>query len=193
MKTIYINLFLIILTATTIWFVKEISYDAGYEAGVNSVHPEVVTKMIEIPVEKTVPVYKKVFVPGKTANIDSIWAAALEYWKKKMPARDPNIEVDADTETPGSFLFTAIKDTTYEDSLLYAYVSYNSFLPLDPNGYFETRYLIKKETAILPAKKSFWKDRFSLNLSLGQGYNFNSKDFGGYIGLGIGINLINFP
>lgn len=193
MKTIYISIFLIIVTAALIYVIKETSYDAGYQAGISSVEPEIITQTIEIPVEKTVPVYKKIFVPGKSANIDSIWAAALAYWKKEMPVRDPNIEFDSDTETPGSFLFTAIKDTTYEDSLLYAYVSYNSFLPLDPNGYFETRYLIKKETAVIQQKKSFWDNRFSLNLSLGQGYNLADKKFGGYIGIGIGINLINFP
>jgi hypothetical protein len=121
--------------------------------------------------------YSYRYIQGVKVNIDSLWLEAKAYWK----------DIIKDSLNA---VYVASIDTTYQDSLLTAKVSYISPIPLHPRSYFAMDFKVKErtietvETVVL--KDSFWKNRFIVYVGAGINYNTDLR-LGLQMGAGIRI------
>lgn len=115
------------------------------------------------------------------ANVDSIFQVAKEYWAT----------LNSDTSS-GAIQYVAMKDSTYEDSLLTAHVAFVSRIPLDPESFFEWQFNIKQseinKTIEYEKPRGFF-DSFGLGFGLGYSYDLLNERLVPTVSFGIVYKL----
>ena len=145
------------------------AYKLGYSKGVDSVKIDTVYVTETVVVDTPKVALRYVKVPGRVVpvNVDSIWNAALAYWKEhykgEQKPSDENGQFTAGT-------YTAQFDTSAENGDLKLSMSFNSPMPLHPESYFKVRYELKKQDVFLPpAAANDWRDRIRFSAGVGLG------------------------
>lgn len=172
------RLIIIIIIAIAVFFI-------GRESGEQIKSETIIdTVMVERVLFDTIvkPVFRvriktdTVYVP---TNIDSLFEIAKQH-------------VHADSIEIYSPSFIAEKDTLYEDSLIYAKVSFVSRLPLDPGAYFQWHFRMKypeiHKRELLTKPEGFW-DQLGLGFGVGYGVDLKTGVFHPNISFGLHYRL----
>lgn len=145
---------------------------------------KIVVKEVE-PVEVE-PEYIIREIPGKPANIDSLWKAAKDYWADKY-------KDSVKTET--AVEYTAEVDTTLDSGRVELKMQFISPIPIHPDSYFKIRkfsYQYPEITKKIEKKKTFWDWIIPKpSLQAGVGVGLIHKEFDFYVGAGVSWD-INF-
>lgn len=120
-----------------------------------------------------------IVIHEKAINYDSLIQEAFEEWKV--------FQKDTLQKT-----FVVTMDTTTNDSLVSAKVSFHSPLPIHPKSYFTSDFRVKipviKETVTVE-KQAASTPLLTFGLHLGGGYTTSNK-VDGYVGIGLSLNLL---
>lgn len=146
----------LILTGIILFLFAIYSYSI-YELGKRSVkcEPEIHTVDDYIDVADDSAQYKpKIIYKKVKVNVDSIYLAAKKYWEQIYDNAKP---ID----------YVASIDTTYNDSLLTADISFVSRIPLDPEAYYKLKFNVRERTIYNTSIKEVYnKSRFFLGIGL---------------------------
>jgi len=158
-----------------------VAYYLGYNAAPEKlVKREVkvtdtVTKYVELPIHK---VRTKTYIVTKdsiTEKTDTVYIT------------DTLKSIDwEDLYKKG--IYYAQADTSYNDSIFTANITYVSPVPLSPLGYFKNAFSVKTQTVYVKEEPEWW-DRINISIGTTAGYGLIHNKFDVTAGLSIGYKL----